>query len=71
VPVASRVLETGKYALVVCVNESSSDLTRNVYVGNYEFEVPVEAGRIRLALIERSDGRIIEESGGGRITRLR
>ncbi len=67
-PVASRVLDTGRYALVVLVNESSAQIERDIPVGNHTFSVPVAAGRVRLALIERESGKIVVATGGAPIT---
>jgi hypothetical protein len=69
-PIASRVLETRASVLIVCVNESSTTLTRDVAVGKSRYEIPVEAGCSRLVLINRTDGKIIEATEGKPIIKL-
>jgi hypothetical protein len=63
-PVASRILETDKVALVVCVNESSTDLKREISFDGRKIEIPVEAGRSRLVLFNRADGTVIAATEG-------
>lgn len=63
-PAASRVLDAGEASLVVCLNESPVDVRRTVRVGARKIEVPVAAGRSRLALVERSSGRILAATPG-------
>ncbi len=70
-PVASRVLDTGNYSLVVLVNESSANSDRDIFAGTHEYSVSVEAGRTRLALIDRSSGKIIAATEGNPITMLK
>jgi Cellulase (glycosyl hydrolase family 5) len=59
-----RVLENDKSALVVCVNESSDDATREVSLDGRKFGIPVEAGRSRMVLINRADGSVIVATDG-------
>lgn len=69
-PVASRVLETGNSALIVCVNESSTSLSRDFAVGKYRYEIPISAGRARLVLIDRTNGKIMIATEGRPIVKL-
>ena len=62
--VASRILETDNIALVICVNESSADVTREVSLDGRKFEIPVDAGRSRLILFNRADGTVIVATEG-------
>jgi hypothetical protein len=59
IPVTTRVLKTEKYALVVCINETSQPVERNLFVGSHQLRIPVEEGRTRLLLVERESGKII------------
>lgn len=63
-PIASGILETETAALIVCVNESSANLTREVSLDGRKFQIPVEAGRSRLVLVDRADGKIIVATEG-------
>jgi hypothetical protein len=69
-PVAARVLSTGKSALVVCVNETPEDARRRIHVDGSAFEVPVRAYGSRMAVIERSSGKLLAATGGEPITRV-
>jgi hypothetical protein len=62
--VASRILKTDEVALVVCVNESSADVRREISLGGRTFEIPVRAGRSRLVLFNRADGTMIVATEG-------
>ncbi len=70
-PLMSRVLYTGDAALIVCVNESSASLSRVVSVSDYKYEIPVEAGRSRLVLVNLKDGKIIVDTKGKPIVRMK
>ena len=69
-PVASRVLVTDKAALIICVNESSIDLKREVSVDGHKFEIPVDAGRSRLVLCDRVSGELVIATEGRPVIRL-
>ena len=62
--VASRILETDNVALIICVNESSADVKREISFNGHKFEIPVNAGRSRLILLNRTDGKIIAATEG-------
>jgi hypothetical protein len=62
--VTSRILKTDEVALVVCVNESSADVRREISLGGRTFEIPVRAGRSRLVLFNRADGTMIVATEG-------
>ncbi len=66
-PVASRVLDTGQYSLVILVNESPVSIDRDIYVGHHEFNMSVQGGQTRLALVHRTDGKIIVSTKGNPI----
>jgi hypothetical protein len=70
-PVAARVLLAPRAALIICVNETPSDVVRRVTVDGRHFAVPVSAGRPRLALVERATGRVIVSTPGGAVERTR
>jgi hypothetical protein len=57
-------LKTDEVALVVCVNESSADVRREISLGGRTFEIPVRAGRSRLVLFNRADGTMIVATEG-------
>ncbi|WLT30443.1 hypothetical protein [Geothrix sp. PMB-07] len=63
-PASSRVLDAEKASLVVCLNESAQDVRRWVKVGARTLEVPIPAGRSRLALVDRASGKILVETPG-------
>jgi hypothetical protein len=63
-PVAARVLLAPGVALVVAVNETPIDARRRVSVDGRTFEVPVLAGRSRLALVERTTGNVLASTDG-------
>ncbi len=63
-PASSRVLDADKASLVVCLNESAIDVRRMVKVGTRIIEVPIPAGRTRLALVDRVSGKILAETPG-------
>ena len=65
--VATRILVSGTSALIVCVNESSVSVTRQVSFGGHWIDIPVEAGRTRLVLVERRSGKIIAATDGEQI----
>lgn len=60
VPVCLSVLKSKESALIICVNESSSKLTREVMLDKHKYEITVEAGRAVLTLVDREDGKILE-----------
>ena len=62
--VESRILKTDNVALVVCVNESSADVKREISFDGRKFEIPVRAGRSRLVLFNRTDGTMIVATDG-------
>ena len=64
-PALSRVLLASDRALAVLVNESSSDLSVEISFDGRVFDVPVRAGRTRLVLFDRRDGRILAVGGQG------
>lgn len=63
-PASSRVLDGDKASLVVCLNESVQDVRRLVKVGTRTLDVPIPAGRTRLALVDRASGKILAETPG-------
>jgi hypothetical protein len=71
VPVAARVLLAPEVALVAVVNETSAAARRRVSVGTYALEVPVEAGRGRLAVVSRASGAVLAATEGAAIERVR
>jgi hypothetical protein len=70
-PIAARVLLTPAVALVIVVNETSKDAGRRVVVDRQLLEVPVEAGRARLLLIERASGKVLAATEGAPIQTVR
>jgi hypothetical protein len=67
-PLAARLLRAPRAVLAVCVNETSADARRRLSVEGHAFEVPVAAGRTRLALFERGTARLIASTPGPAIT---
>jgi hypothetical protein len=62
--VAARVLLAPRAVLVVCVNETPSPARRRVLVDERPVEIPVEAHRSRLVLLDRGTGRVIAATPG-------
>jgi hypothetical protein len=67
VGVAARLLYAPRSVLAVVVNETASDARRRVKVGGRVVEIPVAAGRSRLALFEREGGKLIVATPGAAI----
>jgi hypothetical protein len=67
-PVAARLLRGPRTVLAACVNETASDAKRRLVVEGHAVDVPVSAGRARLALFERGTGRLIASTSGAPIT---
>lgn len=65
--VVARVLEAPKASLVVCVNESAEDATREVTIEGRPLQVLVPAGRARLVLVERGTGKVLASTPGGAV----
>jgi hypothetical protein len=65
--VAAVVLETPRAILAVCVNETAEDAVRRLRVEGAAVDVPVSAGRSRLALFERGTRRLIAATPGAPI----
>ena len=66
--VESGVMEGDNAAFIVCVNESSVNAEKKVSFGGRTIDIPVEAGRSRLVLLNRTDGTIIAATDGDQIT---
>jgi len=66
-PAASRVIEGPHTSLVICLNEGPVDVIRTVLAAGRKYEVPVQAGRSRLLLVERSSGKMLAQTPGGAI----
>jgi hypothetical protein len=60
--VTTRVLETQRSVLVICVNESSGDVEKIVRAAKQDYKFSVKAGRSRLILYERQTQQIIADS---------
>ena len=69
-PVAARVLRGPRASLVVVVNETPQDVRRRVVVEGRALDVPVLAGRARLALVEAKTGRLVAATPGPEIAGL-
>jgi hypothetical protein len=63
-PVSARVLYAPHAALIVCVNETPEDVQRRVEVDGVAFDVPVIGHGARMAVVERSSGRVIALTPG-------
>jgi hypothetical protein len=66
-PVTARVLRGPRASLVVVVNETPLDAKRRVVVDGRALEIPVLAGRARLALVESGTGRLVAATPGPEI----
>ncbi len=69
-PIAARVLLAPSAALVVCVNEMPENALRRVHVGSMAFDVPVPAYGARMALVERSSGKLLAATPGESLRRV-
>jgi hypothetical protein len=67
-PVAARLLRAPRAWLAVCVNETARDARRSLVVEGRAFEIPVAAGRARLALFESGTAKLITSTPGPEIT---
>ncbi len=65
--VAARVLLAPKALLAVCVNETPLLASRVVRIAGRPVAIPVEAGRSRLVLFERSTGRVLAATPGAAV----
>lgn len=65
--VVARVLEAPRSFLVVCVNETAEDATREVAIEGRPLQVLVPAGRARLVLVERGTGKVLASTPGGAV----
>lgn len=68
-PVAARVLLSSSSAFVTCVNETAEDTRRVVHVDGVAFEVPVRAFGARMAVVDRSTGKLAAATPGEPIQR--
>jgi hypothetical protein len=62
--VAARLLHAPRAVLAVVVNENAAAARRALTVEGVRYEVPVAAGRSRLALFERGTGRLLVATSG-------
>jgi hypothetical protein len=62
--IVARLLRAPKAVLVVCVNETPATGSRRLSVEGHAFDVPVGAGRARLALVEKGTGRLLAATPG-------
>lgn len=65
--VVARLLFAPRAVLAVVVNETAVDARRRLTIEGLSYEVPVAAGRSRLALFERATGRLLVATSGGEI----
>ena len=70
-PLATRLLRAPRAWLAICVNETSQDAHRRLVVEGRPFDIPVLAGRTRLALIESGSARLIASTPGPEIALAR
>lgn len=61
-PVSTNILDMQNHALVILMNESSGDATRELKINNYNFRFNIGAGCSSLLLIEKKSGKIIAET---------
>lgn len=61
-PLSTNILFMKNNFLVVLVNESSVDLTKNLNLGNISISTKVKAGQSKLLMINRQSGKIISET---------
>ncbi|HJS59374.1 MAG TPA: hypothetical protein VKA01_14825 [Vicinamibacteria bacterium] len=69
--VAARLLRCKRAVLAVCVNETAVDARRRLTIEGRGFEIPVPAGRARLALFERGSARLLATTPGPDVARAR
>ena len=67
VPIATRLLYGPRSILVVLVNETGTDLERELRIDDRRVEIPIAAERSRLLLFERPSGRLIASTPGGEV----
>jgi hypothetical protein len=61
-PLSTNILYMKNHILVVCLNESSSNASRELTILDFKFTVNLNAGQSKLLLIERTSGKIIAET---------
>ncbi len=67
-PVAARVLQAPRAALVVCVNDLPAPVVRRVTVDGTPWAVPVAAYGARMVLVERGASRVVCATPGDPVT---
>ena len=70
-PLAARLLRAPRAWLAICVNETSQDARRRLLVEGRPFDIPVLAGRARLALFESGTARLVAYTPGPAIAPAR
>lgn len=65
--VAARLLRAPRALLAVCVNETAQDARRRLTVEGRPVDIPVAAGRTRLALFERGTAKLLAATAGEEI----
>ncbi len=68
--VMARLLQAPRALLAVVVNETAVDARRRLTVAGRGYELPVAAGRSRLALFERATGRLLAATAGEAVTAI-
>ena len=61
-PLTTGILYLKDYALIICVNESSNNINRQLTIDNKPLIIDVNAGESKLLLFERQSGKIISET---------
>lgn len=61
-PVSTNILNMKKHSLIILVNESASDITKKVKLGNFTLDVVVKSGESKLLLVDKQTGTIISQT---------
>jgi hypothetical protein len=61
-PLSTNILYMQNYTLVICMNESSFDITKELIINNFNLRFNIGAERSKLFLIEKNSGKIIAET---------
>ncbi len=59
IPITTSILKTKGHVLAVFINESSSDVKRNIEIESRRYDVLVPASRAKILFIERKTGKIV------------
>ncbi len=63
IPLTTRVLKTKNRALVICMNETNAELSKEIIIDKFNFKITLAAERSKLFVIDRKTGKILISTG--------